>query len=114
MGNRTVEEWNPSYGAWNSFLASVDSAMEKDALESARAVRQPLDDIKNVWNQFDSITYQKGGTVLAMFERFLGKDTFRKGIHDYLVAHSYGGGDTDVLLDSLSKASGRDAKSAFH
>jgi len=49
-----------------------------------------------------------------MFERFLGKDTFRKGIHDYLVAHSYGAGDTDDLLDSLSKAAGRDVKTAFH
>jgi alanyl aminopeptidase len=114
MGNRTVEEWNPSYGAWNSFLASVDAAMEKDGLASARAVRQPLDDIKNVWNQFDSITYQKGGGVLAMFERFLGKDRFREGIRRYLRAHAYGGGDTDDLLDALSQAANRDVKTPFH
>src|SRR5438445_791096 len=72
MGNRTVEEWNPAYGAWTSFLDGVDYAMGKDALASARAVRQPLDDIKNGWNQFDSITYQKGGGVLGRFERFPG------------------------------------------
>ena len=114
MGNRTVEEWNPSYGAWNAFLSSVDYAMEKDALASARAVRQPLDDIKNVWNQFDSITYQKGGGVLAMFERFLGKERFRDGIRRYLRAHAYAGGDTDDLLDALSQAAGRDVKTPFH
>src|SRR5256885_15930739 len=114
MGNRTVEEWDPSYGAWTSFLSSVDHAMDKDALASARAVRQPLDDIKNVWNQFDSITYQKGGGVLAMFERFLGKERFREGIRGYLRAHAYGGGDTDDLLDALSIASGREVKGAFH
>ncbi|HYZ89539.1 MAG TPA: M1 family metallopeptidase, partial [Myxococcales bacterium] len=110
MGNRTVEEWDPSYGAWNAFLASVDRAMDQDALASARAVRQPLDDIKNVWNQFDSITYQKGGGVLAMFERYLGKERFRDGIRRYLRAHAYGGGDTDDLLDALSQAAGRDVK----
>jgi alanyl aminopeptidase len=114
MGTRTVEEWNPSMQQSLTLLVRAQEAMDVDALKSARAVRQPLDDIKNVWNQFDGITYQKGGTVLAMFERFLGKDTFRKGIHDYLVAHSYGGGDTDDLLDSLSKAAGRDVKTAFH
>ena len=114
MGNRTVEEWDPSYGAWNAFLASVDRAMDQDALASARAVRQPLDDIKNVWNQFDSITYQKGGGVLAMFERYLGKERFRDGIRRYLRAHAYGGGDTDDLLDALSQAAGRDVKTPFH
>jgi alanyl aminopeptidase len=114
MGNRTVEEWNPSYGAWNAFLASVDYAMDKDALASARAVRQPLDEIKDVWNQFDSLTYQKGGGVLAMFERFLGKERFRDGIRRYLRAHAYGGGDTDDLLDALSQAAGRDVKTPFH
>jgi len=114
MGNRTVEEWNPAYGAWTSFLDGVDYAMGKDALASARAVRQPLDDIKNVWNQFDSITYQKGGGVLGMFERFLGPERFREGIRGYLRAHAYGGGDTDDLLDALSNASGREVKAAFH
>jgi alanyl aminopeptidase len=114
MGNRTVDEWNPAYGSWNAFLTSVDQAMQKDALASARAVRQPLDDIKNVWNQFDSITYQKGGGVLAMFERFLGKERFREGIRRYLRAHAYAGGDTDDLLDALSQAAGRDVKTPFH
>src|SRR5437899_1682803 len=114
MGNRTVHEWDPAYGAWTSFLDGVDYAMEKDALASARTVRQPLDDIKNVWNQFDSITYQKGGGVLAMFERFLGPDRFREGIRGYLRAHAYGGGDTDDLLDALSNASRREVKAAFH
>jgi alanyl aminopeptidase len=114
MGNRTVHEWDPAYGAWTSFLGGVDYAMEKDALASARAVRQPLDDIKNVWNQFDSITYQKGGGVLAMFERFLGPERFREGIRGYLRAHAYGGGDTDDLLDALSSAAGREVKTTFH
>jgi alanyl aminopeptidase len=114
MGTRTVEEWNPSMQQGLTLLVRAQEAMDVDALKSARAVRQPLDDIKNVWNQFDGITYQKGGSVLAMFERFLGKGTFRQGIHDYLVAHAYGGGDTDDLLDALSHAAGRDVKAAFH
>ena len=114
MGNRTVAEWNPAYGTWTHFLSEVNYTMKMDALASARAVRQPLDDVKNVWNQFDSLSYQKGGGVLAMFERYLGKERFREGIRRYLREHAYGGGDTDDLLDSLSQAAGHDLKSPFH
>jgi alanyl aminopeptidase len=114
MGNRTVQEWDPAYGAWTQFLGGVNRAKQQDSLASARAVRQPLDAIKNVWNQFDRITYLKGGSVLAMFERWLGTDRFRDGIRRYLAAHAYGGGDTDDLLDAISQEAGRDVKTPFH
>lgn len=114
MATRTVAEWKPEMGASIDFLEDVQEAMQNDELSSARAIRQPLDDIKNVWNQFDGITYQKGGGVLTMFERYLGADKFRNGIRTYLNAHAWGGGDTDDLLDALSQAAGRDVKTAFH
>ena len=37
---------------------------------------------------FDMLTYQKGGSVLRMLERFIGADTFRDGIRGYLAAHA--------------------------
>ncbi|HEX2574402.1 MAG TPA: M1 family aminopeptidase [Polyangia bacterium] len=114
MATRTVAEWKPELGASIAFLEDVQEAMHNDELSSARAIRQPLDDIKNVWNQFDGITYQKGGGVLTMFERYLGADKFKAGIRSYLNAHAWGGGDTDDLLDALSQAAGRDMKTAFH
>jgi len=35
---------------------------------------------ENVMDQFDGITYRKGGGVLDMFESFLGEDKFRDGV----------------------------------
>ncbi|HEY6050996.1 MAG TPA: M1 family aminopeptidase, partial [Thermoanaerobaculia bacterium] len=113
MGTRTEEEWDPSMRAGLYQLTHGHKAMAIDALKSARAVRQPLDDVKNIWNQFDAITYEKGAMVLSMFERFVGEEKFRAGIHAYLASHAYGSGDTGELLDALSQAAGRDVKAAF-
>jgi aminopeptidase N/puromycin-sensitive aminopeptidase len=38
---------------------------------------------------FDGITYGKAGSVLLMVENYVGEETFRKGVHDYLSAHLY-------------------------
>jgi len=58
--------------------------MDIDTLPSARAIRQPVHDDGDIENAFDSISYDKGAGVLAMFESFVGNDVFRRGIHAYL------------------------------
>ena len=38
---------------------------------------------------FDGITYGKARPILHMVENYLGEETFRQGVHDYLQAHMY-------------------------
>ena len=38
---------------------------------------------------FDGISYGKAGAVLNMVENYVGKETFREGVHNYLAAHMY-------------------------
>ena len=38
---------------------------------------------------FDGISYGKAGAVLHMVENYLGEETFRQGVHNYLAAHMY-------------------------
>ena len=38
---------------------------------------------------FDGIAYGKAGAVLGMVENYLGEETFRQGVHNYLSAHLY-------------------------
>ena len=33
---------------------------------------------------FDVLTYQKGSTVLRMFQMFIGEEAFRNGVESYL------------------------------
>ncbi|HEY6985226.1 MAG TPA: M1 family metallopeptidase, partial [Rhodanobacteraceae bacterium] len=84
-------------------------AMRDDSLLTARKVRQPINGRGDIETAFDNITYQKGASVLAMFETWVGEDTFRKGMREYLASHAFGSGSSDDLIASLGKASGKGA-----
>jgi len=113
MGHRVVEEVHPEQLAGVSLLQSVHHAMAQDSLASARVIRQPIESNHDILNAFDSITYSKGGGVLAMFERYLGVSTFAAGIHAYLEQHRFGTATSADLIASLGAAAQRDLTPAF-
>lgn len=55
---------------------------------------------------FDSLTYEKGASVLRMLEQYLGEEAFRLGVSNYLKAHAYANTDGDDLWSALEDASG--------
>ncbi len=112
--SKIVDQWNPKLEARLDLLGSVQSAIGTDTLVSARAIRQPIESADDIENAFDGITYDKGGGVLSMFERWVGPDVFRRGLHDYLVAHKLGNATADDFLSAESAASGKDVKTPFH
>jgi alanyl aminopeptidase len=114
LGNKAAEAWDPKTHALMGFLNAVQGAMGADALVSARAIRQPIATPSDIYSSFDAITYQKGGGVLAMFERWAGADAWQKGLHEYLEKHRNGNGTADDFLDAENEATGKDVKSAFH
>jgi alanyl aminopeptidase len=114
VGNKAAEAWDPKTHADLGFLRSIQGAMSADALMSARAIRQPIASIDDIQNAFDSITYQKGGGVLAMFEHWAGPELWQKGLHDHLVAHRFGNATADDFLEAENTATGKDIKTAFH
>jgi alanyl aminopeptidase len=113
MAHRVVNEIHPEYQEDLSLLQQVHSAMSADSLESARSIRQPIASDHDIANAFDGITYSKGAGVLAMFERWLGEESFRAGIRSYVEEHRFGNADADDLLRALSAASGRDVSGPF-
>jgi len=113
MGHKTVQTVYPQYQADLGLLDGAEWAMGQDSLTSARRIRQPIESSHDIHNAFDGITYQKGGGVLSMVERWLGEETFQEGIRAYLDAHEFGNATADDLLAQLSETSGRDVTSAF-
>ena len=97
----------PDYFADMESLERRLGAMENDSLLTARKVRQPINGHGDIETAFDSITYQKGASVLAMFETWVGEATFRSGMREYLASHRFGSGNSDDLIVSLTKASGK-------
>ena len=57
----------------------VHEAMGADSLVTARKIRQEIADDNDIDSAFDAITYDKGGSVLAMFERWMGPAVFQEG-----------------------------------
>ena len=77
---KTMDGVDPD-GEWtlSPILAGL-SAMGADSLQSARQIRNPIKANGDILDAFDSITYRKGGSVLNMFETYLGEEAFREGI----------------------------------
>jgi len=81
------------------------AAMRNDSLDSARRIRQPITNQGDIENAFDGITYQKGASVLGMFESWLGAEKFRGGIQNYLGGHKFRSGSSNDVVDAVAAAS---------
>jgi alanyl aminopeptidase len=76
--------------------------MDLDELPSAREIHQPVKNTDDIENAFDSITYDKGASVLAMYEAYLGEDVFRRGIHTYLQRFSFANATADDFIGTIA------------
>ncbi len=54
---------------------------------------------------FDGISYGKASDVLLTVENYLGPETFRKGVHDYLAAHLYGNATAEDFWNAQTATS---------
>ncbi|MEO7093519.1 MAG: M1 family metallopeptidase, partial [Polyangiales bacterium] len=113
MGPRIVTTVAPAMQAEVHVLGRVQDAMGLDGLVSARRIRQPIESTHDIHNAFDGITYQKGSGVIAMFERWVGPEVFRKGLHRYLEAHRFGNATAKDLFAALSEESKKDVATPF-
>jgi alanyl aminopeptidase len=85
--------------------------MRRDELASARRIHQPVNGSDDIENAFDAITYDKGASVLSMFEDFLGEETFRRGIHAYLTKFASRNATADDFVRVVSENAAAQARS---
>lgn len=113
MGEKITDRFRPD---WNTRVAGINSkssAMSQDSLVSARKIRQPIESKNDIANAFDGITYAKGAAVIGMFERWVGEETFRAGVREYLKKFSFANATADDFLSSIDLVSDRKVKAAF-
>jgi len=104
----TVGPWSPSWRLDVKETETRATAAGADARMSARRIRQPIAGEGDIVGAFDSITYDKGSSVIAMFERALGPEVFQRGVRTYLERHANGSARTADFLAALGEAAGRD------
>jgi puromycin-sensitive aminopeptidase len=102
-----VDAFRPEWQRWVSFGVEREAAMAVDGLHSTRPVEFHVGRPEEAQGMFDVLTYQKGGSVLRMLERYLGAETFRDGIRDYLTTHSHSNTETADLWEALERSSGQ-------
>jgi alanyl aminopeptidase len=76
--------------------------MVNDSLVSARRVRQSIESPDDIANAFDEITYDKGESLLSMFEAYMGPDGFREGVRRYLANYRWKNATSADFLASLA------------
>jgi len=80
---------HPDWNIDQDEAAQLDGTLDLDAQPTTRAIRAKADTREEIEQMFDGISYGKAGAVLNMVENYLGKETFRQGVHNYLKAHEY-------------------------
>jgi aminopeptidase N len=90
MENKPVAAWHPEWNIPQDVAAQLDGTLNYDAQRVTRTIRAKADTPDEINQMFDGISYGKAGAVLLMVENYLGEETFRRGVHNYLAAHIYG------------------------
>jgi aminopeptidase N len=110
MEGKPVDAWKPE---WNAGLDEVSAgnilttvgALNVDSLATTRAIQQPAETPAQIQELFDGIAYGKTAAVLRMLEAYLGPETFRAGVNEYLKQHAYGNSTADDFWSTLAKVS---------
>ena len=106
MSYRILDRTFPEFDSWSDFLPRWSaSAFRGDSLHSTHPIFQPVQSADEINQIFDDISYGKGASVLRMIERYLGEETFRKGINAYLQRFQYANASHEDLWTALEEVS---------
>lgn len=99
-----IDHFFPQWNVWAGFVASdMQDGLELDALRSSHPIRVPVCDDLEVDSIFDSISYDKGCSLIRMVVAHMGVSPFLQGVSNYLKKHSYGNTKAEDLWAALSQ-----------
>lgn len=101
ISSKTMDAMHPEWDVKQHRVIAKSGAMVTDSLVSTRKIRQPIESKHDIYNAFDGITYQKGMSVIRMFESLVGEEPFRKAVHDYLSNHAHGSATASEFLSEI-------------
>ncbi|WP_348260803.1 M1 family aminopeptidase [Telmatobacter sp. DSM 110680] len=105
MENKPVAAMHPEWNIDQAVAAGLDATLNLDAQPTTRAIRARADTPAEIEQMFDGISYGKAGNVLLSVENYLGPETFRQGVHNYLAAHLYGNATAEDFWNAQTSTS---------
>jgi alanyl aminopeptidase len=113
MSSKILASWRPEWSSRVNDLNSKFNAIDLDKLTSTRRIRQPTKSASDIASAFDNITYDKGVSVIRMFEMWTGETSFQQGIRTYLKQHAFGNATESDFPGALSSSAEPELTSAF-
>jgi aminopeptidase N len=89
METKPAAAWHPEWNFDQDDAQGLNETLNLDAQRTTRTIRATASTPDEINEMFDGIAYGKAGAVIGMVENYLGKETFRQGVHNYLQAHLY-------------------------
>ena len=109
MGTLGTAESTEFKNAWQYFYSQGKTgAYRLDESPGTHPIEVPVPTTANAFDNIDAITYSKGASTLKQLRHLLGEETFRKGVHNYLVKYQFQNAKLDDFIGSLGEAAGRD------
>jgi aminopeptidase N/puromycin-sensitive aminopeptidase len=105
MESKPVAAMHPEWNIGESVADGLDGTLNLDAQPTTHAIRAKADTRDEIEQMFDGISYGKASDVLLTVENYLGEETFRKGVHNYLAAHKYSNATAEDFWGAQTAAS---------
>lgn len=110
IAEKATDHFNPAWQIPLLRRLELEPVLQRDAGDATRAIRGGFVDEKQVFEVFDSITYDKGGAVLTMLEAWIGADVFRRGMAAYIAERRMSSATAGDLWFHLGAAAGQDVR----
>lgn len=81
----------------------LQRSMEHDVDNTSHPISSHVSTVQDIRRNFDPISYSKGASIIRMMHGFLGNETFRAGLNEYLTTFAYANAIQDDLWAVLTK-----------
>ncbi|MDP4038415.1 MAG: M1 family metallopeptidase [bacterium] len=106
-----VDHLYPEWQVWSQFVANdYNSARKLDSLANTHPIEIEVNHPGEISEIFDTISYQKGASIIRMLYEYLGENKFRKGLVSYLKKYAYKNAKTIDLWAELEDVSKKPVK----
>ncbi|CAL4065712.1 unnamed protein product [Meganyctiphanes norvegica] len=105
MADYSLSKVSPELGTMEHFVVNrAQASMALDALSSSHPISVVVNNPVEINEIFDSISYNKGGSIIRMMKHFLTQETFREGLKNYFTEHMFKSAEQDDLWRHLDTA----------
>ncbi len=108
FGYKVVNNYNPDWEEWPQFLHSqTDRALDRDALVKTVSIEIPGEEHIDINEVTAPIIYSKGASILRQIEGYIGQDSFKQGLRQYLKKHAFACASSHHLWESFEQVSSK-------